>query len=353
MSSADNVRVFARFRPTNKLEKQQGAKIIMKIENDSEVSIFRGSEKKKFNLDHFYPPNSEQETVYEHSGKPLVSEILKGYNATMFAYGQTGSGKTWSMMGEPQNERNQGLIPRMINAVFDEIDQADENLEFLVKMSYVELYKEKLRDLLETRNNSLAIREHNTEGICIEGVKEPFVISSDEVLWHLEEGSENRATYATRMNKESSRSHAVFIFRLIAEDKVTHSKKMSKLMMVDLAGSEKVRKTQAQGQRLEEAKGINKSLSILGRVIHGLTAGKGRHICYRDSQLTRLLSDSLGGNSKTCIIVTCSPCKYNVEETISTLRFGVNCKKVKNKPKVNQEMSIAEYKVMLRKAGKK
>jgi len=352
MSSADNVRVCARFRPTNKLEQNQGAKVIMKIEADSEVSIFRGNDKKKFNLDHFYPPDSEQETVYEHSGKPLVSEILKGYNATMFAYGQTGSGKTWSMMGEPEDPRYQGLIPRMINAVFEEIEQADENLEFVVKVSYVELYREKIRDLLETRSSSLAIREHKSGGIYIEGVQEPYVVSSEEVLWHLEEGGHNRATSATRMNETSSRSHAVFIFRLIAEDKRTHSKKMSKLMMVDLAGSEKVRKTQAQGQRLEEAKGINQSLSTLGRVIQGLTTNKG-HIAYRDSKLTRLLSDSLGGNSKTCIIVTCSPCEYNVEETISTLRFGVNCKKVKNKPKVNQEMSIAEYKMLLRKAKEK
>jgi len=344
--SADNVRVCARFRPTNKLERQQGASIIMSIENDSTVIIKRGNDKKKFNLDHFYPPESEQETVYEHSGKPLVSEILEGYNATMFAYGQTGSGKTWSMMGDPEDRRNQGLIPRMINAIFDEIDQADENLEFVVKVSYVELYREKLRDLLETRSTSLAIREHRSGGIYIEGVKQPYVVSSEEVLWHLEDGSHNRATSATRMNETSSRSHAVFVFRLIAENKVTHSKKMSKLMMVDLAGSEKVRKTQAQGRRLEEAKGINQSLSTLGRVIQGLTTGKG-HIAYRDSKLTRLLSDSLGGNSKTCIIVTCSPCEYNVEETVSTLRFGVNCKKVKNKPKVNQERSIAEYKILL------
>lgn len=195
----------------------------------------------------------------------------------------------------------------------------------------------------------MAIRENKTRGIYIEGVKEPYVTSSEDVLWHLEEGGHNRATSSTRMNATSSRSHAVFIFKVIVENKVTHSKKMSKLMMVDLAGSEKVRKTQAHGQRLEEAKGINQSLSTLGRVIQGLTTGKG-HIAYRDSKLTRLLSDSLGGNSKTCIIVTCSPCEYNVEETISTLRFGVNCKKVKNKPKVNQERSIAEYKMLLKRA---
>merc|ERR1719193_2197603 len=164
----------------------------------------------------------------------------------------------------------------------------------------------------------------------------------------MEDGADNRASASTRMNETSSRSHAVFIFRLIATNKAAQTKKMSKLMMVDLAGSEKTRKTQARGQRLDEAKQINKSLSALGQVISALTTGKG-HVPYRNSKLTRLLSDSLGGNSKTCIIVTCSPCDYNCEETISTLRFGVNCKRVKNKPKVNEELSIAEYKALIEK----
>jgi len=167
--------------------------------------------------------------------------------------------------------------------------------------------------------------------------------SPEEILQLIEQGSNVRSTSAHRMNDVSSRSHAVFIFRLIATHKESQSKKMSKMMLVDLAGSEKTRKTQAQGQRLEEAKNINKSLSTLGQVINALSTNKG-HIPYRDSKLTRLLTDSLGGNSKTCIIVTCSPCDYNVEESISTLRFGVNCKKVKNIPVINQELSISEYK---------
>merc|ERR1719419_1820085 len=161
-----------------------------------------------------------------------------------------------------------------------------------------------------------------------------------------------RSTSAHRMNDVSSRSHAVFIFRLIVTHKETQSKKMSKMMLVDLAGSEKTRKTQAQGQRLEEAKNINQSLSTLGQVINALSTNKG-HVPYRDSKLTRLLTDSLGGNSKTCIIVTCSPCDYNVEESISTLRFGVNCKKVKNTPVINQELSISEYQDKLKKMSER
>lgn len=349
MSANASVRVCARFRPVNKVEKAENAKVVIKIVADGEVHVHRlGVDPKKFFLDYMFPPDSEQSTVYEYTGKPLVTEVLKGYNATMFAYGQTGSGKTHTMEGDIESERMMGMVPRMVNNVFDGIMEADENLEFVVQVSFVEIYLERIKDLLESNNTNLKIREHKAQGIYIEGVSQPYVGSPDEIFGLMEVASCSRAVSATRMNDVSSRSHSVFVFRLIATHKVTQSKKMSKLMMVDLAGSEKTRKTQAQGQRLEEAKEINKSLSALGNVINALTTAK-KHVPYRDSKLTRLLSDSLGGNSKTCIIVTCSPCDYNVEETISTLRFGTNCKKVKNKPKVNQELSIAEYKAKLKK----
>jgi len=348
MSSVDSVRVCARFRPVNSVEKSENAKVCISIPQSSQVNIKQpGKQSKRFFLDHIFAPNSEQETVYDYTGRPLMSEILKGYNGTMFAYGQTGSGKTFTMEGDLDDERFMGLIPRMVDAIFQGIMDADE-AEFVVKVSYVEIYCEKIQDLLDVGNSNLKIRESKAKGIYIEGVASPFVGSSEEIMELMEEGADNRACASTRMNETSSRSHAVFIFRLIATNKVTQTKKMSKLMMVDLAGSEKTRKTQARGQRLDEAKQINKSLSTLGQVINCLTTGKA-HVPYRNSKLTRLLSDSLGGNSKTCIIVTCSPCDYNSEETISTLRFGVNCKRVKNKPKVNEELSIAEYKALIEK----
>jgi len=348
MSSAASVRVCCRFRPVNSVEKSENARVCISIPQDSQVNIAqKGKAAKKFFLDHIFPPNSEQETVYNYTGRPLMNEILKGYNGTMFAYGQTGSGKTFTMEGDMNSERFMGLIPRMVNAIFDGIMEADE-MEFVVKVSYVEIYCEKIQDLLDIGNRNLKIRESKQKGIYIEGVAAPFVGSADEILGLMEEGAISRACASTRMNETSSRSHAVFIFRLIGTNRATQTKKMSKLMMVDLAGSEKTRKTQATGKRLDEAKQINKSLSALGQVISALTTGKG-HVPYRDSKLTRLLSDSLGGNSKTCIIVTCSPCNYNSEETISTLRFGMNCKRVKNKPKVNEELSIAEYKALVEK----
>jgi len=352
MSSAANVRVCARFRPVNSVERSENAKICISIPQDCQVNIAqRGKVAKIFFLDHIFPPNSEQETVYDYTGRPLMAEILKGYNGTMFAYGQTGSGKTFTMEGDMNSKKLMGLIPRMVNAIFDGIMEADE-MEFVVKVSYVEIYCEKIQDLLDIGNRNLKIRESKQKGIYIEGVAAPFVGSADEILGIMEEGAISRACASTRMNETSSRSHAVFIFRLIGTNKATQTKKMSKLMMVDLAGSEKTRKTQATGQRLDEAKQINKSLSALGQVISALATGKG-HVPYRDSKLTRLLSDSLGGNSKTCIIVTCSPCNYNSEETISTLRFGMNCKRVKNKPKVNEELSIAEYKALVEKMKEK
>merc|ERR550534_2150194 len=172
-----------------------------------------------------------------------------------------------------ESERFMGLIPRMVDAIFQGIMDA-ENMEFVVKVSYVEIYCEKIQDLLDTRNQNLKIRESKTKGIYIEGVAAPFVGSPDEIMGLMEEGAISRACASTRMNETSSRSHAVFIFRLIGTNKTTQTKKMSKLMMVDLAGSEKTRKTQATGKRLDEAKQINKSLSALGQVINALTSGK-------------------------------------------------------------------------------
>jgi len=330
------------------MERSNHARQCIQIPQDCQVNIRQtGKQIKTFFLDHVFRPDAEQELVYDYTGRPLMTEILKGYNGTMFAYGQTGSGKTHTMQGDIDSERFMGLIPRMINAIFDGIMESQET-EYTIKVSYIEIYLENIRDLLDPANDNLKIRESKAKGIYIQGVTSPYVGSSDEILGLMEEGGIARACASTRMNDTSSRSHAVFIFRLIGANKVTQTKKMSKLMMVDLAGSEKTRKTQATGKRLDEAKQINKSLSCLGYAINALTTGK-RHVPYRNSKLTRLLSDSLGGNSKTCIIVTCSPVDWNIEETISTLRFGVNCKRVKNTPMINEELSIAEYKSILEK----
>jgi len=343
---AGNVKVCARFRPPNSIEKKKGAQIVVKVSTDNlGVAIQDPSQpknKRTFNFDYVYDWTSTQEQVYKYSASPLVEQVLKGFNVTMFAYGQTGSGKTFTMEG---SEDMPGIIPRMVNHLFDAIfsEEAPEGVEYLVRVSYVQIYNEKIQDLLEPANQDLRVREHRDKGVYIEDAFKPYVASPDEILQLMAEGHRNRAVTSTGMNAVSSRSHAVFMMLLEQRNTETDAKKSSKLLLVDLAGSEKVRKTGVTGSVLKEAQNINRSLSCLGMVINHLTSGKA-HIPYRDSKLTRLLSDSLGGNSKTCIIVTASPCSYNVEETISTMRFGTNCKRIKNKPKINQELSVAEYK---------
>jgi kinesin family protein 5 len=253
------------------------------------------------------------------------------------------------MMGALGSEKEEGIIPRMVGSLFDSIQNAPSNLEFTVRVSYVEIYLEKLRDLLNPVNDNLNVREgavgsSGARSVWIEGVTEMYVGSVAEILRLIEAGASSRAIAATRMNLESSRSHSVFIITLNKTDTETGVKTTSTLFLVDLAGSEKVEKTGAQGQTMKEAQHINKSLSALGNVINALTTGA-PHVPYRDSKLTRLLSDALGGNAKTCLIITGSAQSYNAEETLSTMRFGQRAKKIQNKAVVNQELTVAQYKV--------
>ncbi len=243
-----------------------------------------------------------------------------------------------------------GIIPRMIDTVFEGVMNADENIEFLVKASYLEIYMEHIRDLLDTRKDNLKIREEKNKGIWVEGATEVYVSKPQDVLDIIRTGQANRAIASTKMNAESSRSHSIFVLYLNQKNLKDGSNKQGKLYLVDLAGSEKVGKTGAQGTTLDEAKMINKSLSALGNVINSLTDGKSGHIPYRDSKLTRMLQESLGGNSRTTLIINCSPSSYNEAETLSTLRFGNRAKTIKNKAKINQERSAAELKELLAKA---
>eukprot|EP00484_Ammonia_sp_Unknown_P030350 CAMPEP_0197036352 /NCGR_PEP_ID=MMETSP1384-20130603/13886_1 /TAXON_ID=29189 /ORGANISM="Ammonia sp." /LENGTH=772 /DNA_ID=CAMNT_0042466525 /DNA_START=81 /DNA_END=2399 /DNA_ORIENTATION=+ len=356
-----NVRVCCRFRPVNKIETaQKGHKIVVQVaSNNQGVVVGSGKKQKSFQFDYIFPPDSQQKDVFTYAAAPLVDQVLAGYNCTLFAYGQTGSGKTYSMEGKIETEGDggvhEGLIPRMVRAIFDRILNDDNTeFEYTLRVSFVEIYNERLRDLLQPNGAELKIREKTTgaRGVYIENVHAPFVASPEEVFDHLTNGHVNRSVASTRMNEHSSRSHAVFMLQLEARNTETGSSKASKLMLVDLAGSEKVRKTNATGQTLKEAQQINKSLMVLGLVINSLVENK-KHVPYRDSKLTRLLSDALGGNSKTMLIVTASPSKYNVEETLSTLRFGQRAKSIKNEAKINQELSVAEYQKLLEKARKR
>ena len=343
MSSAANVNVICRFRPMNNLEKTTGNEQVCDFTSPTSLTFHSSREKNvyRFIFDRIFPPSSTQQDIYDFGVKGIIDSVLDGYNGTVLAYGQTSSGKTYTMQGEMDEERTQGIIPRMINHVFKHIYK-NEGTDFMIKVSMIEIYQEKIRDLFDVSKVNLNVREDTIKGIYVEGASERYVGCPNDVLSLLEMGSANRAQAATNMNEHSSRSHSIFILTINQTNKAEGVSKVGKLYLVDLAGSEKISKTGATGHTLEEAKIINKSLTTLGRVINNLTDGKSTHIPYRESKLTRVLQESLGGNSTTCLIITCSPSIFNESESLSTLRFGERAKKIKNKPKINKEVTVAE-----------
>eukprot|EP01064_Diplonema_japonicum_P034844 TRINITY_DN7353_c0_g1_i1.p1 TRINITY_DN7353_c0_g1~~TRINITY_DN7353_c0_g1_i1.p1 ORF type:complete len:838 (+),score=239.38 TRINITY_DN7353_c0_g1_i1:60-2573(+) len=349
----DSIKVCARFRPLNKLEIAEGGTECVTLHGESGVEIKTGGDTggntNKFQFDHVFGSDSEQVGIYGVVGRPVVADIFKGYNGTIFVYGQTGSGKSHTMMGPSVETDSKGIIPRVVEQIFVNVAEADPHIEFSIKVSYVEIYLEKIRDLLDTTKVNLQLREDfkGGKGVYIAEATEQYVGCPDEIFEIMKEGGDNRVVSSTRMNDTSSRSHAIFSISITQKHSVKLDQKTGKLYLVDLAGSEKVGKTNAVGQQLEEAKLINKSLSALGQVITALTDKKATHIPYRDSKLTRLLQDSLGGNSRTSLIICGSMSEYNAFETLSTLRFGQRAKSIQNKAKINRELTVGEYKILL------
>eukprot|EP00826_Nyctotherus_ovalis_P052269 TRINITY_DN6603_c0_g1_i4.p1 TRINITY_DN6603_c0_g1~~TRINITY_DN6603_c0_g1_i4.p1 ORF type:complete len:681 (+),score=237.15 TRINITY_DN6603_c0_g1_i4:384-2426(+) len=258
---------------------------------------------------------------------------------TIFAYGQTGCGKTFTMVGS--NGELKGIIPNTFSHVFDSISTFGKERRFLLRCSYLEIYNEAIHDLLEySPDRKLELKEDPQKGIYIKGLANVIVKSVQDIEQTMARGATNRHTAETNMNKDSSRSHCIFtIYIETAETKPDGNQllRAGKLNLVDLAGSERQAKTQAEGIRLKEAAKINLSLSALGNVISALVDGKSSHIPYRDSKLTRLLQDSLGGNTKTLMIACVSPADYNYDETLSTLRYAARAKNIQNKPRINED----------------
>ncbi|KAL4982317.1 P-loop containing nucleoside triphosphate hydrolase protein [Aspergillus falconensis] len=348
---SNTIKVVARFRPQNKVELASGGQPIVEFENEETCSLNSKEASGSFTFDRVFPMDSKQTDVFNYSIAPTVDDILNGYNGTVFAYGQTGAGKSYTMMGSDiDDEVGKGIIPRIVEQIFASILTSPSNIEYTVRVSYMEIYMERIRDLLVPQNDNLPVHEEKSRGVYVKGLLEVYVSSVQEVYEVMRRGGNARAVAATNMNQESSRSHSIFVITVTQKNLETGSAKSGQLFLVDLAGSEKVGKTGASGQTLEEAKKINKSLSALGMVINALTDGKSTHIPYRDSKLTRILQESLGGNSRTTLIINCSPSSYNDAETVSTLRFGVRAKAIKNKAKVNAELSPAELKQLLRRA---
>ncbi|GAN05352.1 kinesin heavy chain [Mucor ambiguus] len=347
--SGNNIKVVCRFRPQNKLEIREGGVPIVEISEDGTGISLKGKDTNTFSFDKCFGSNTRQQEIFEYSIKSIVDDVVAGYNGTVFAYGQTGSGKTYTMMGSSIDDaENKGIIPRIIEQIFTSIQQAPINMEFTVKVAYMEIYMERVKDLLVPQNDNLPIHEDKVKGVYVKGIKEVYVSDTSEVYDVMRIGGDNRVVASTNMNAESSRSHSIVLTTITQKNLDTGAAKSGKLYLVDLAGSEKVGKTGASGQTLEEAKKINKSLTALGMVINSLTDGKSSHVPYRDSKLTRILQESLGGNSRTTLIINCSPSSYNEAESISTLRFGARAKTIKNKAKVNADLSPAELKALLK-----
>lgn len=360
----NNIRVICRFRPENEDEEVNGRNIIQHCDEQLLIVNKRSStngnpDNHVFTFDRVFDAKTSQRNFFEYCMGPTMEDFMSGYNGTVIAYGQTGSGKTYSMMGPSIHDtETQGVIPRMVNNLFDRIRNSSGDIQYTVGVSFMEIYMERIRDLLDVntvlKNGSnpgspdssskltpkrYSIQEDKINGVHVKGLSQQFVSSTDEFFDVLRQGNRIRANGNTSMNIESSRSHVIIQVELEQVHSIKRTRKTSRLFLVDLAGSEKVDRTGAVGHSLEEAKKINSSLSTLGNVINALADGRPSHIPYRDSKLTRILQESLGGNSRTSLIINCSTSSLNESELISTLRFGSRAKTIKNKARINTEQN--------------
>ncbi|XP_067053138.1 kinesin-like protein KIF15 isoform X3 [Acropora muricata] len=349
----DNIRVYVRVRPPSKhLETDVDRTPCLEVTSGNTVVLYSKPDAKNFSFDHVADINTTQEEVFGAVGKKIVEGCVSGYNGTIFAYGQTGSGKTFTMLGPAEGEEEsfthqlRGVIPRAFEYLFSLINREQEkhgdHVEFLCRCSFLEIYNEQIFDLLDPASIGLSLREDIKKGVFVDGLLERDVGSARDAYRVLNSGWLNRRVASTSMNRESSRSHAVFTVTLESKERKAGmaSIKVSRLHLVDLAGSERQKDTHAEGVRLKEASSINKSLSALGNVIMALvdiTHGKNRHVHYRDSKLTFLLRDSLGGNAKTYLIANVHPSAKCFGETLSTLNFAKRAKMIKNKAVVNED----------------
>ncbi|XP_041444665.1 kinesin-like protein KIF3A isoform X3 [Xenopus laevis] len=344
--SCDNVKVVVRCRPLNERERAMSSKMAVGVDEiRGTITVHKvdsmNEPPKTFTFDTVFGPDSKQLDVYNLTARPIVDSVLEGYNGTIFAYGQTGTGKTFTMEGVRAVPELRGIIPNSFAHVFGHIAKAEGDTRFLVRVSYLEIYNEEVKDLLgKDQTQRLEVKERPDVGVYIKDLSGYVVNNADDMDRIMTLGHKNRSVGATNMNEHSSRSHAIFTITVECSEKGADGNihvRMGKLHLVDLAGSERQSKTGATGQRLKEATKINLSLSTLGNVISALVDGKSTHVPYRNSKLTRLLQDSLGGNSKTMMCANIGPADYNYDETISTLRYANRAKNIKNKARINED----------------
>ncbi|KAG9155094.1 hypothetical protein Leryth_011080 [Lithospermum erythrorhizon] len=354
-----NVQVLVRCRPLSDDEQKANvAKAISCNENRREVTVTNKQGDRVFTFDKVFGPKAQQRSIYDQAIYPIVNEVLEGYNCTVFAYGQTGTGKTYTMEGGMNNKCGElpaeaGVIPRAVRQIFDVLEA--QNADYSMKVTFLELYNEEITDLLapedltkfpeDRQKKPVSLLEDGRGCVIVRGLEEEVVYSANEIFDLLERGAARRRTADTLLNKRSSRSHSIFSITVHMKETTVGDEeliKCGKLNLVDLAGSENILRSGAREGRAREAGEINKSLLTLGRVINALVEHS-LHIPYRDSKLTRLLRDSLGGKTKTCIIATISPTANSLEETLSTLDYAYRAKTIKNKPEANQKMSKTAF----------
>ncbi|KAG1655591.1 hypothetical protein FOA52_012043 [Chlamydomonas sp. UWO 241] len=371
-AKTESIKVVARCRPLSSKEVEDGRDNIVTLQGNNTLKV---EPDKVFLLDAAFGPDSTQEELFGTVAQPIIDAVLGGYNGTIFAYGQTGSGKTHTMEG---NDDAPGIMPRSFEYVAEMIAQQTTSAEYVVYLSFLEIYNEVVRDLLlkggakEQANNKLEVKQSEEKGVYVAGLGQHVVQGAKDMARLLRLGKKNRHTGATLMNQESSRSHCILTLTLVRVEgglsaestaavaaaavatpvrgapappkakKAMGKVSVGKLNLVDLAGSERASKSGAQGDRLKEGIAINKSLSALGNVMSALCDGKaGASVPYRESKLTRLLQDSLGGNSKTVMVANLGPADWNLEESVSTLKYAQRARSIKNAPKVNDDPADA------------
>jgi kinesin family protein 11 len=386
-----NIQVVVRCRPLNETERKEGlCNVIECTSRDITVNVStqtflnplssNNQGHKVYSFDRVFGEQSVQKEIYSEVVSPLIAEVLSGYNCTIFAYGQTGTGKTYTMEGSPDERYqefeedqpinatlylsgNSGMIPRALCELFEILER--QETDYSVKVSFIELYNEELRDLLiedeiiQSTSSATSFSGNNSKlklfespqggGVIIQNLIELVVHNIDDIMKILKKGSMKRQSAITFLNQYSSRSHSIFSITVTIREISGEGEevlKMGKLNLVDLAGSENICKSGAENRRAREAGMINQSLLTLGRVINALVEHS-QHIPYRESKLTRLLQDSLGGRTKTCIIATISPLRIHLEETLNTLDYAYRAKNIRNRPEINQKLAkktlIREY----------
>uniref|UniRef100_A0A672ZRE1 Kinesin-like protein n=1 Tax=Sphaeramia orbicularis TaxID=375764 RepID=A0A672ZRE1_9TELE len=369
-----HVKVVVRVRPENDREKRENFRnVIQVVDNhmlifdpkEEDISCFgsqrvrnrninkRANKDLKFVFDHVFGENSTQDDIFENTTKGVLDGVMNGFNCTVFAYGATGAGKTHTMLG---SQNDPGVMYRTMKELFQRMEDVKEEKEFAVAFSYLEVYNEQIRDLL-ANVGPLAVREDSSKGVVIQGLTLHQPKSAEHILEALDSGNRNRTQHPTDMNATSSRSHAVFQIYLRQQDKTASLNPnvcIAKMSLIDLAGSERASATNAKGARLREGANINRSLLALGNVINALADPKSKkaHIPYRDSKLTRILKDSLGGNCRTVMIANVSPSSKSFDDTHNTLKYANRAKEIKSSLKsnvVSLDSHIGQYAVICEK----